>query len=33
MKKLMFALVLATAVSTVNTQTMNEKTTENDYNK
>ena len=33
MKKLMFALVLATAVSTVNAQTMNEKTTENDYNK
>ena len=33
MKKLMIALVLATAVSTVNAQTINEKTTENDYNK
>ena len=29
----MFALVLAATVSTVNAQTMNEKTTENDYNK
>ena len=33
MKKLMFALVLATAVSTVNAQTVAKENTENDYNK